>query len=245
MKVKLLSDIHTEFHADGGRSFIESIDRDSFDVLVLAGDEGDSTTFGSTLKLLDDFKIRTLWVPGNHTWYLSTYAKVSSEIHDWAAKLTYVKPMFPRRIVKYGGVRFIGCVLWYPFFPEYLAYRRDIGDLLHIKDIDLSSPWMFEEHTKDVAFLRDNLQKDDVLITHMLPSYACVDPKYKGSPLNAFFVGDIGGLIAEREPKLSLFGHTHESVDIMIGNTRCVANPFGYSPYDLNPNFKENFIVEI
>ena len=38
MRLQLLSDLHFEFHRDGGRSFVDSLDPGGIDVLVLAGD---------------------------------------------------------------------------------------------------------------------------------------------------------------------------------------------------------------
>jgi predicted phosphodiesterase len=38
MHIQLLSDLHFEFHADHGQSFVESLDPRGVDVLVLAGD---------------------------------------------------------------------------------------------------------------------------------------------------------------------------------------------------------------
>ena len=38
MRIQLLSDLHFEFHRDGGRAFTEALDPSSVDVLVLARD---------------------------------------------------------------------------------------------------------------------------------------------------------------------------------------------------------------
>ena len=39
-------------------------------------------------------------------------------------------------------------------------------------------------------------------------------------------------------------GHTHESMDYMIGDCRVVCNPKGYHPTEVNPDFDPNFAVD-
>ena len=82
-------------------------------------------------------------------------------------------------------------------------------------------------------------------MTHHLPSQQCVAPQHKDSPLNPFFVCDMEDLILERQPSLWLFGHTHSSVDIQIGKTRLLCNPFGYADYEANPLFSNRLIIEV
>jgi hypothetical protein len=56
---------------------------------------------------------------------------------------------------------------------------------------------------------------------------------------------------ALKPAELWIYGHTHESEDIVIGSTRVVSNAKGYGPWlpkyrhwD-NPNFAPNLVIEI
>jgi hypothetical protein len=67
-----------------------------------------------------------------------------------------------------------------------------------------------------------------VVVTHHLPSQRCVAPQWAGHPLNPFFVCELDALIQERRPAIWIHGHTHDSVDVRVGETRILCNPFGY-----------------
>ena len=54
-----------------------------------------------------------------------------------------------------------------------------------------------------------------------------------------------------RPAQIWIYGHTHESFDATIGETRVVSNGKGYGPWDFreptwdNPDFNPSFVVEI
>jgi hypothetical protein len=62
-------------------------------------------------------------------------------------------------------------------------------------------------------------------------------PRWRCSPLNAFFLCDLEVLMRSRAPALWLHGHTHENVDVLVGTTRVVCNPFGYARREENPHY--------
>lgn len=69
-------------------------------------------------------------------------------------------------------------------------------------------------------------------------------PKYKGSPLNRYFVG-AAEQVFENRPALWIHGHTHESMDYLHGTTRVLCNPFGYMDYEVNPHFNPALVVDV
>jgi predicted phosphodiesterase len=71
MRLQLLSDLHFEFHRDGGRSFVDSFDPTGIDVLVLAGDIAVAEGIPHALALLcERFRDATVvFVHGNHEFY--------------------------------------------------------------------------------------------------------------------------------------------------------------------------------
>jgi Icc-related predicted phosphoesterase len=52
-------------------------------------------------------------------------------------------------------------------------------------------------------------------------------------------------LIATKQPMIWTHGHTHESADYMIGQTRLVCNPYGYVDAETNKNFDPSKTIEI
>ncbi len=150
--------------------------------------------------------------------------------------------MFPnlrillRDTVTISGVRFVGCTLWYD------AVDPDWSDFRHIRGgwTELSS-----QHQYDTKFLRQNVQEGDVVVTHMLPSWMSVHPRYAGDNDNRFFVVNQEELMDERSPSLWLHGHTHDSFDYVWSKTRVVCNPLGYVAMgETNSRFDENLIIE-
>jgi len=71
VRVQYLSDIHVEFHADGGESFVDSLDPTGIDVLVLAGDIAVGKGIGPALdRFCTRYRdARVLYVHGNHEFY--------------------------------------------------------------------------------------------------------------------------------------------------------------------------------
>jgi hypothetical protein len=54
-------------------------------------------------------------------------------------------------------------------------------------------------------------------------------PRFRGPDLiNDYFANNLGEYISTMSDTTWLFGHTHDATDIVIGDTRVVANPHGY-----------------
>jgi hypothetical protein len=91
----------------------------------------------------------------------------------------------------------------------------------------------------------DDSKEPVVVITHHLPSWQSVSPKYKGHPTNAAFASHLDHLVIKT--KVWMHGHTHSTQNYMIKDARVVCNPRGYmrSTGPENPEFDDNFVMEI
>jgi hypothetical protein len=68
-----------------------------------------------------------------------------------------------------------------------------------------------------------------VVVTHFLPARECIAPRWRGANLlNDYFANNLGEYISTMSDATWLFGHTHDATDIVLGDTRVVANPHGY-----------------
>ena len=77
-----------------------------------------------------------------------------------------------------------------------------------------------------------------VVITHHAPSPRCVRPWYRESKINAGFASNLDAVIERYQPPLWIHGHMHDAVDEILGATRILANPYGFSlteGADFNP----------
>lgn len=238
MKIRLLSDLHLEFEKDQGVAFINSLDPGDSDVLVLAGDITVCNLVCPTLRKLTAKWPYVIYLCGNHEFYGTDIAVFKRRV---------LREMLPNNLMWFGvqgyqilhqEVAFAGATLWFPRRERSWHHRKSISDFSLIEHADEQIPIA---HQEDVRQLRRF--SPDVVVTHHLPCTASVSPRYRGSLLNDFFEADQEALVRELHPKLWLHGHTHDSVDVMVGETRVVCNPRGYWPDSLNPNFDPNYTL--
>jgi hypothetical protein len=93
-------------------------------------------------------------------------------------------------------------------------------------------------HKKSMDYINhvvsEHADKNYVVVGHHCPSFKSVHPKYAHDKImNGAFASDLDDFIAYRpQIKLWTHGHTHEPFDYMIGATRVVCNPRGYSGHE-------------
>jgi len=233
MKIRILSDLHFEFHQDGGASFLSDPDPKEVDVLILAGDICGHWQIVDVMSKFAQVYKYVIAVSGNHEHYGASFDIVRKNF----AKVN--KPNFhflDRKTVTIDGQRFVGCTLWFPNGPRNHVLRHSMNDFEKIKNFD---PQVYQQNSLDQDFLHQTVSTDDVVITHHLPTFHSVHPKFAGNALNVFFVCDQEQLIKNRHPRLWCFGHTHESMRYTIHGTEIICNPFGYAGYEINPQFKD------
>lgn len=240
MKFRVMSDLHFEFHVDGGREFVASLDVEPDEVLLCAGDVCSSPCLIGALSLLCRRFSRVVYVMGNHELYHSRRESVARAIDMARANFPGTFHALDKDAVEIDGVRVLGCPLW--FAKDARAPREAMNDFRMIRDFDA---WVYDENARCVEFLRRELRTGDVVLTHHLPSLRSVAPRWRGSPLNAFFVCDVEPLIRDRQPALWVHGHTHDSMDYQIGATRVLCNPFGYAHHEENPTFNATMRVRV
>lgn len=103
------------------------------------------------------------------------------------------------------------------------------------------------EHERSREWLKGGFGKPfdgpTVVVTHHGPHPNSVHWRWKGSALNPAFSSDLTGLFWLGKPALWVHGHTHDSFDYRVGDTRVVCNPKGY--HSENPLFDPALVVEV
>ena len=237
MRILVVSDLHCEFHRDGGRSMVASLPE--ADVIVLAGDIVVARNISGPLKLFCAKWPHVVFVEGNHELYGGNPITVHKELSE----LVSTTPNFHwlnNSAVTIDGQRFIGGTLWFAAWPA--MDRSWLNDFHVIKGFE---PWVWQENAKTLTYLAAEVLPTDVVVTHHCPSWQSSHPKFAGSPFNRFFVCDVEPIIREHQPKLWIHGHTHESFDYKVGETRVVCNPFGYAAREENPAFNPDKIIDL
>ena len=261
MRVRVISDLHLECCEDGNGV----PDLGSGEVLILGGDILCARHFkkdGNLKKVYNDFLKKcadnfdwVLYIAGNHEAYGYNYEGTWNVLKE---NLPEGIHLMENSVVKISDWVFLGATLWTDFRNENALEMMEASQCLNdYKTIRIGSNYRKMNpddtlgfHKKSKQFLLDTLptfknQKVWVL-THHAPSYQSVHPKYRNAGIaNGAYVSDLDDLIFDN-PNIKYWshGHTHESMDYMIGGCRVICNPKGYHPAEVNPNFDPNFGVD-
>lgn len=228
LRLQVVSDIHTEFHADAGREYVTTLPNVGADALVVAGDFGTHKTFSDAMHILCERFERIFFVAGNHEYYGSSFTRTTDIITEFACK--HVNFSWLNNTVEFiKGTKLVGTTLWYPASTSTMTLKHTINDFKMIEDADQT----FVQASEAAAFLSSSVDDETVVVTHHLPSYESVSHRYRAMQCNCYFVHDMSSLIKVMQPKVWIHGHTHDSKDYILTDsvTRVVCNPFGY------PNF--------
>jgi len=243
VRVQVLSDLHFEFDEDGGEAFAREVPV-SGDVLVLAGDllplrslEDAKRTFG---WFCEPFP-HVVFLPGNHEYYRTSPTNGDAVLAACAESFANLHVLNPG-VATIEDTRFVGAPLWFAPTPEEAKYRRLVNDF---RLIDGFVPWVHETHVAHLGFLRSNVRRGDVVVTHYLPHPRSVAPQFAGSALNRFFLAeDAADLVERAGARLWIHGHTHARCDYLVGETRVVCNPRGY-PQEATHPIDVGFVIEV
>ena len=226
MKYLIASDLHFEFQKNCGASLLKMLPKD-VDGIIVAGDvsTGKGNTLDVSLDMLCGEYEAVIYTLGNHDLYDSSPQKVFDQmvnIDDMHKNLYWMN----RSILELGGIRFVGCSMWFPHVLDWYKKSKYISDF---RCIEGYTPWVFEENKRDMKFLKENATSDSIVITHHMPSNKCIAPEFKDSTSNCFFVCPGGQeIIDNNKPRAWVYGHTHSMWQYMDGNSLVCACPFGY-----------------
>lgn len=244
MKIRLLSDLHHEFYEDPYRY----INFDHADVLVIAGDlaVGHDACWAA-LKQFANYHAHVVYVPGNHEYYRQDMAQFDSYMSRFCAGTDNIHFLNPG-MKKIMDVTFIGAALW-TNFRDNVFYQQAAKDMITDFRVinNFSAGHASELHSKHIKYIKEAyaaVEGTKVIVTHFLPATECISPQYvRASPaLNSYFANDYANWIHDlKDVPYWLFGHTHDNIDVTVGDTRLIANPHGYNK---NVNYKER-VVEV
>jgi predicted phosphodiesterase len=247
MKIRILSDLHLEFQN------YEPPPGDA-DVVVLAGDI--HTKRRAIPWILQHFKGPVLYVLGNHDYWGENLTKLPSTLKSMAEGHNI--HVLEGSSIVIDGVRFFGGTFWTDYelygkrqyaMNEAISKMNDYRKIRHSPDYKKFKPeTAFRQHFAVRLAMKQWLEEPfggkTVVISHHAPSAKSLEVRSEGEILDACYASNLEEYMG---PNLDLWihGHIHDSMDYNINGTRVVANPRGYAPRELNPDFKDNFIVEV
>ena len=244
MKIRLLSDLHLEGHRFDYEYAGE-------DLVVLAGDIHTQSRHANFLSTINS-NVPIIMVAGNHEYYGSDIEFTDAYLHH----LETVLPNFHylqneslhiKGVDFFGGTMFTDMKLYNDVDSAKMYASQGIADFTWISkdnkrwstDNHIDAHKVFSERLQ--SFLKEEHSKR-VVISHFVPSMVCADPQFDGSLLNPYFISEMDKYMGW--DGLWLFGHTHSSMDKMVGDTRLVCNPRGYGSENSH-GFNDKLILEI
>jgi len=243
MKLRIVSDIHTDINQDRNYQF-----NFGDDFVVNCGDTaGDRFATASWIR---SFMKRGVFVEGNHL----GYNRVTYDSGDTKEEsIKYLKNNFRSGAVRFlenttymvEDIVFVGCTLYTDFNlygnPIYCLNlaRKSMNDFKYVKVKDedkirrLSPHDTIKWHKDSVSFINKTCkkypEKKIIVVTHYAPSVDCVCKEYEGDRLNAAFASNLDWVLQENENLiLWCHGHMHSDVDFVKHGTRVVCCPLGY-----------------
>ncbi|MGY3581439.1 putative phosphodiesterase [Bradyrhizobium sp. USDA 4341] len=278
MRIWTLSDLHLELTR--GWDLPAGAARPQFDLMVVAGDLVPRMERGVKwlLERVPDKPV--IYIPGNHEPY-GTDIDRTLEKAKLAAEDTNVHVLQDETVVIDDVTVVATTLWTdFNLFGDQRRAMAIAGERMNdYKKIRLNRyvdrfrpPHSLARHTAARAFLEAELRKPRngplVIVTHHAPypgpelSPAGPDGRLSSEQLlSAAYRSDLTSLMhpapatGDRGPlrpaNLWIYGHTHESDDVMIGETRIVSNAKGYGPWPPqertwdNQGFDPNFVVEV
>ena len=152
--------------------------------------------------------------------------------------------------VDIGDVRFVGGTLWTDMNKEdqltlyhMQSMMNDYRQITMFNQVKsayhrLTPERTVEEHKKTRDYIKTVVGNDPnkkyVVVTHHSPSKASTHPRYADDTImNGAYSSDLSDFILDHpQIKVWTHGHTHDTFDYMIGDTRIMCNPRGYSGYE-------------
>lgn len=224
MKVAIISDLHL-FHWDNPvwkdsgfypvTQIKKSLERNKPDLILDAGD----------YEIDIDWGVKSFKIPGNHDYYGKTW----HEDNWWKATKSF----------KYNDVRIAMTTLWTDLNNnDDDTKRMYYSCLMDCSAIRGFSPDIaYQTHVKQKTWLENEARDEliDIVVTHHTPSFKSVHQRYLGkdyfgneSLVNYGFSSHLDDLVKKINPKIWIHGHTHDSFDYKLGDTRIICNPCGY-----------------
>lgn len=228
MKIQYASDLHLEF-ADNWRYLKAHPLEVTGDILLLAGDIG---YLGD-----DNYSKHPFW-----DWASENYKEVhccmgNHEFYKYYDVATlpdgYLLEIRPNVFSHYNGVVRIGdtdiilSTLWsrIPLEDAYFTEQviSDFRRILYKGEL-MTHAQFNAEHKRCLTFIKDAVAHSQavhkIVVTHHVPSFRMLHPKFQGSKANGAFTVELEDYITDSGIDYWIYGHSHTNINARIGNTK-------------------------
>lgn len=209
-------------------------------------------------------------IPGNHEYYGGDIDDVDADMEKFFNELPEgYKGIFLQRGSLHtipGVANLIGGTLWTDVYKGNILAGKFIQSRMNdraniMRGIRrLSYKDMMFEHGLTLLNIADNLKKCDpalpnIVISHHAPTFKSIHPDFDYNPLtgmdtrqrymNAGYASNCDSFIMSHKIDYWIHGHIHHVWDYMLGSTRILCNPHGYTAVnfeEVNRLFHQHYI---
>lgn len=249
--IRIASDLHLEAF---GRAYADELvhfslppdEKDPESILILAGDISSNTN--QLISFLTECAKKfehVIAVPGNHEAYgheLTAWKETLKNGVKHVSNVHYAEDFPKTKII--DGVRFVFGILWADGGASKLEHRYvedALNDFYVIRNgnVRFSVNDMMKENKRQrrgfINALKEPFDGKTVAISHHLPSYRLISERFLPKPpmfhnINGGFASNCDDILAsDTAPDLWVHGHTHDTIDTKLWDTRVICNPKGYA----------------
>ena len=254
MKFDLGSDLHLCFD-EGNSRVLKLFPEQRSKTLILAGDIAEiaelklkrsrhKTLFIEFFTYCSEMYENVVYVFGNHEFYGAELNYAVQNARDIFKNLSLTNiHILDNQTLDVGDALIFGGTMWTSFRggnPMALNDAvRSMQDYEYIYWIDqykerskILPEMILSTHRTTLRaiekFSRIATNKPKIVVTHHAPHYQSIPPYYRNSRINYLYYEELFDLIEPSDIAIWCHGHTHNSAEYTIGNTKVVANPRGY-----------------
>jgi len=237
MKLGVASDLHLNFLKPTKQvAFLNKVDKEKYDALLLPGDISDANGLMLSLNLLDTLNIPVYFVLGNHDFYHASIEFIrlkAIECCKASKNLIYLSDSKDTDYLDKYVVPIIGHDGWYDGgFGDYKKSRFELNDFNLIGEFIGKDKWQRFELMENLALegtfhlqrhleellLRKKFLKHIIILTHVPPFEECCVTRYNENPEHSipFYCSKVIGETikeysdANKDVEFNVFcGHTH------------------------------------
>jgi len=256
LKIKYCSDIHLEFSSFPTTP--DELDAQPDEILLVAGDtilavalqekrtdglgRQMQRRFEQFLEGVKDFK-EVYMIPGNHEAYM--HGDVASNckwVNDFIARKGYtnIRMVDRARFSLDGKTDLLAATLWTdmnrrdPLALQYVQNGMNDFRVCYYEGTPFTTTDAADIFDETLSWLKEQVldtSKNFVVMTHHLPTFAAIDPRFKGDTLNFGYASELDDIIM-MHPHIThwIHGHSHFNTDFLVGETRIISNQRGYPP---------------
>lgn len=243
---QVASDLHLEFVSSARQltaSYFEKFlpKKKNANYLILAGDictlgnSDGQERYQSLMNYCSTQWEKTFIVAGNHEYYGTSKDAGNDTLRRLCNAENIVLLNQSRYEMPEHNLVILGATLWSAtskpvamndYNQIYVNEAADMDTITHYDTL----VWHHDDRdwfTKEIAAHRaSDATKQLMCITHHLPSYTLVAPRWQGNPINAGFASNLDHLVHDAD--YWICGHTHIYTETTIGKCRVLINPRGY-----------------